>query len=76
MEFSDPLDEMLAQTPLPALSISILKGFLLCFVRFLGRMRCIRDSQVFSSEDTKLIGYEKPAKETKSNDEKSKKIKF
>lgn len=76
MEFSDPLDEMLAQTPLPALSISILKGFLLCFVRFLGRMRCIRDSQVFSSEDTKLIGYEKPEKETKSNDEKSKKIKF
>lgn len=76
MEFSDPLDEMLAQTPLPALSISILKGFLLCFIRFLGRMRCIRDSQVFSSEDTKLIGYEKPEKETKSNDEKSKKIKF
>ena len=76
MEFSDTLDEMLAQTPLPALSISILKGFLLCFIRFLGRMRCIRDSQVFSSEDTKLIGYEKPEKETKSNDEKSKKIKF
>lgn len=47
-----------------------------CFVRFLGRMRCIRDSQVFSSEETKLIGYEKPEKETKSNDEKSKKIKF
>ena len=67
---------MLTETPFPALSISILKGFLSCFVRFLGRMRCIRDSQVFSSEDTKLIGYEKAEKETKSNDEKSKKIKF
>ena len=76
MEFLEPLNETLTQTPLPALSISILKGFLLCFVRFLGRMRCIRDSEVFSSEETKLIGYEKPEKETKSNDEKSKKIKF
>lgn len=76
MEFLESLDEMLTGTLLPPLSISILKGFLLCFVRFLGRMRCIRDSEVFSSEETKLIGYEKPEKETKSNDEKSKKIKF
>lgn len=76
MEFLESLDEMLTRTPLPPLSISILKGFLLCFVRFLGRMRCIRDSEVFSSEETKLIGYEKSEKETKSNDEKSKKIKF